>query len=97
MAAFWTLGQGVGSDLSAGSYLLTVPLILVSAGIPISIGGLGIREATGITLFTAIGMPPADAAAVALLFVPTLLLSSLPGLFFFMAQKHGHSTRNPTR
>jgi len=93
-AAFWVLGQGVGSDLSAGSYLLAVPLILVSAGIPISVGGLGVREATGIALFTSVGMIPADAAVVVILFIPTLLLSSLPGLFFFLARKHDLSIRD---
>ena len=97
ITAFWILGQGVGSELSAGSYLLTVPLVLVSAGIPITIGGLGVREATGIALFTSVGMIPADAAVVAILFIPTLLLSSLPGLFFFLARKHDRSIQDQAK
>ena len=65
-----------------------MPLILVAAGLPISIGGLGVREAIAISLFAAAGMRQADAAAVAILFIPVLLLSSAPGIFFFIANKH---------
>lgn len=80
---FWILGLGVGAVMPLTSYVLTIPLILVAAGLPISIGGLGVREATAITLFAAAGMQRADAAAIAILFVPTLLLACSPGLFFF--------------
>jgi uncharacterized protein (TIRG00374 family) len=91
--AFWTLGQGVSSELSPGYYFLTVPLILVSAAIPITLGGLGVREAAGIVLLTSVGMLPADAAAVAILFIPTLYLASFQGLFFLVIRKQGLSTR----
>ena len=81
---FKFLGHGVGAMLPFTSYVLTVPLILVAAGLPITVGGLGVREAIAITLFAAVGMQRADAAAVAILFVPVLLLASFPGLFFFL-------------
>ena len=84
---FVNLGQAVGSDLPLGTYPLIVPLILVSAGLPIMIGGLGVREAAGIMLLTSAGMLQPDAAVVSLLFIPTLLLASIPGLFFFLRQK----------
>jgi len=87
---FWILGRGVGAAMPITSYVLTVPLILVAAGLPISIGGLGVREATAITLFSAVGMQEANAAAIAILFVPALLLACLPGLIFF----HGGHARS---
>ena len=91
---FVNLGQAVGSDLPLGTYPLIVPLILVSAGLPITIGGLGVREAAGIVLLTSAGMLEPDATVVLLLFIPTLLLASIPGLFFFLRQKrdeHGYT------
>ena len=84
---FITLGQAVGSDLPLGTYPLIVPLILVSSGLPITIGGLGVREVAGIVLLTSAGMLQPDAAAVSLLFIPTLLLASSPGLFLFLRKK----------
>ena len=84
---FGVLGHGVGAMMPITLYVLTVPLILVAAGLPISIGGLGIREATAISLFSAAGMQQAAAAAVAILFIPALLLASTPGIFFFIANK----------
>ncbi|RLA48667.1 MAG: hypothetical protein DRR42_16490 [Gammaproteobacteria bacterium] len=86
-SVFWTLGQSIDSSLPLGTYLLIVPLILVSSGLPITIGGLGVREATGIALLTSAGMMQPDAAVISILFIPTLLLASAPGLFFFFIRK----------
>lgn len=88
IGCFWVLGQGVGATLSYTNYLLTVPLIFIAAALPVSIGGLGVREMAAIALFTGVGMNAADAAAVALLYIPVLLVSSLPGLYFFLRMKN---------
>lgn len=85
---FVVLGSGVQAELPVISYALIVPPILVSAGLPLTIGGLGIREGAGIVLFSSAGLLTADAAAVSLLFIPTLLLASSPGLFFFLLGRH---------
>lgn len=86
---FMTLGAGVDAALEPARYLFIVPVILVAAAIPISVGGLGVREAAAVTLFTAAGMSQENAAAVSLLYIPVLLLSALPGLWFFLRMK-GH-------
>lgn len=84
---FLILGAGVEAALRASQYLFIVPVVLVAASIPVSVGGLGVREAAAITLFTSAGMTQEHAAAVALLFIPVLLLSGLPGLWFFLRMK----------
>lgn len=86
---FLILGAGVDAGLSAEQYLFIVPVILVAASIPVTVGGLGVREAAAVTLFTAAGMAQENAAAVSLLFIPVLLLSGLPGLWFFLRMR-GH-------
>lgn len=86
---FIILGAGVDAALEPTQYLFIVPAILVAASIPVTVGGLGVREAAAITLFTAAGMSRENAAAVSLLFIPVLLLSGLPGLWFFLRMK-GH-------
>ncbi|MBS1269919.1 MAG: hypothetical protein MAG794_00871 [Gammaproteobacteria bacterium] len=86
---FLILGAGVEAVLEPTQYIFIVPVILVAASIPVTVGGLGVREAAAITLFTSAGMSQENAAAVSLLFVPVLLLSGLPGLWFFLRMK-GH-------
>jgi glycosyltransferase 2 family protein len=84
---FLILGAGVEAGLGAAQYLFIVPLVLVAASLPVSVGGLGVREAAAVTLFTAAGMSTEHAAAVSLLFIPVLVLSALPGLWFFLRMK----------
>lgn len=86
---FLILGAGVEAALAPSQYLYIVPVVLVAASIPITVGGLGVREAAAITLFTSAGMSQGHAAAVSLLFIPVLVLSGLPGLWFFLRMK-GH-------
>jgi len=86
---FLILGAGVEARLDPSQYVFIVPIVLVAASIPVTVGGLGVREAAAITLFTAAGMAQEHAAAVSLLFIPVLVLSGLPGLWFFLRMK-GH-------
>lgn len=86
---FLILGAGVDASLAPTQYLFIVPVIMVAASIPVTVGGLGVREAAAVTLFTAAGMAQDNAAAVSLLFIPVLLISGLPGLWFFLRMK-GH-------
>lgn len=88
IVVFWVLAMGIGSNISFIQYALAVPLTLIAAGLPISIGGLGVREAAIVTLFGAIGMETSPAVAVAILFLPVLILSSLPGFYFFLTTKN---------
>lgn len=86
---FLMLGAGLEAPMKPSQYLFIVPVVLVAASIPITVGGLGVREAAAITLFTSAGMSQEHAAAVSLLFIPVLVLSGLPGLWFFLRMK-GH-------
>ncbi len=86
---FYLLGYGVGADLEIGHYMVVVPLLFVAAALPITIGGLGVREAAAITLFGLHGMAEEHAATVMVLFLVVLLVTSLPGLYFFLRMK-GH-------
>jgi uncharacterized membrane protein YbhN (UPF0104 family) len=84
---FLILGTGLEARLATSQYVFIVPIVLVAASIPVTVGGLGVREAAAVTLFTAAGMSQEHAAAVSLLFIPVLVLSGLPGLWFFLRMK----------
>ncbi len=84
---YFCLGAGIGADALLPGYLVIVPVIFAIASLPITIGGLGVREAAVVSLFPAIGMSQADAGAVALFYIPVLLISTLPGLYWFLRMK----------
>jgi uncharacterized membrane protein YbhN (UPF0104 family) len=54
-------------DQPLGIFLLFTPLISFSLALPISIGGLGVREQTYLTLFAVVGIPGPIAVAMSLL------------------------------
>ncbi len=83
----WLLAEGVGVHQPLGVYLLFTPIISFSLALPISIGGLGVREQTFVTLFAAVGVSAAPATAMSLLnYVITYLLVGLIGGLFFMLE-----------
>lgn len=95
---FWLLGRAVGAELPLVTYFLIVPLVLVASALPVTVGGLGVREAAAISLLALVGMPEHQAAAVSLLFLVALVGSSLPGLYFFLTMKdHGRFLKQAER
>lgn len=59
-------GQAVGIDLGLGYYFITAPLISISLMIPISVGGVGIRDWTVVALFGPAGVDSNTAASMSL-------------------------------
>ena len=59
----------------------------MASALPISIGGMGVRELAAVGLFTRFGVDATDAAAIALIFIPVVILASLPGLYYYLRYK----------
>jgi uncharacterized membrane protein YbhN (UPF0104 family) len=72
------LGASLNLNLPVGSLFLFTPLISFSLTLPVSIGGLGVREQTFILLFQSVGVTAAAATVMSLLYY--LLTTVLPGL-----------------
>jgi uncharacterized protein (TIRG00374 family) len=81
---YYLLGLGLGATLALLDYLVIVPLVFMAATLPVSIGGLGVREVAAVSLFVAAGMSPSHAGALAFLYLVVLLLSSAPGLYLLL-------------
>jgi uncharacterized membrane protein YbhN (UPF0104 family) len=82
--AAYVLAQSLGVELSPFDALTLMPLVLLFATIPISIGGWGVREVGAIGLLGIIGV---DSHAALLLSVELGFLAtivSLPGAAFWM-------------
>jgi hypothetical protein len=79
------LGRAVGIDLSLWYYFLFVPIISALLMVP-SIGGLGVREAGYVVLFSQAGVDRDHGLALALAYDATLLVSGLIGALIYILQ-----------
>ena len=83
---YYILATGLGVDISIQVILVVIPLAFMAAALPISIGGMGVRELATVGLLMRFGIAESDAAAIALMYIPVLLLASLPGLYIYLSQ-----------
>lgn len=64
-----------------------VPLVSLAGMVPVSVNGLGVREALYILLFGRIGIPAELAVSLALLYFGVTVVASLPGGLVYALQK----------
>lgn len=70
-------------------FFMFIPVIAVVSSLPISIGGIGVREQAGVRLFSQIGLEPAGIVAMEFLAYLIGIFSTLPGgLIFAFRGKH---------
>jgi len=75
------LSIGIGIDLLY--FFLIIPLIALAIALPISFGGIGVRESAGMILFQRVGVIPSQAASMQLLtYIVTLLVGMVGGVLF---------------
>ncbi len=77
------LARSLGLNLRLAYFLIFVPLTSLSLLLP-SVGGLGVRELSYVTLFGQAGVSPAAATALSLLFYAVTLASGLLGGVFYL-------------
>lgn len=91
---FFLLARSIEIPIGFLRLLLFVPFIEFISTIPISLSGVGIREAMTILLFSAEGFTAAQAIAVSLLtFVILLLLGAVGGLLFLFRKTNPGSPK----
>jgi uncharacterized protein (TIRG00374 family) len=64
-----------------------VPLISLAGMLPVSVNGLGVREALYLLLFGRIGASPEVAVSLALLYLAVIFVASLPGGLVYALQR----------
>jgi len=77
--SYYMLGKAVGITLPLFTYFGIIPLVFLAGAIPISLGGIGVREGALVGLLIAIGVNTHLAVALSFLFLFVLLIASLPG------------------
>jgi uncharacterized protein (TIRG00374 family) len=86
-AASWAATKSTGADVDFTYLLSVVPVILLTALIPVSINGLGITE-TGYVIFLRLaGVSMLDAVTMALLLRIRVLFTAILGALIFLVYK----------
>ena len=83
----YLLGRSLGIALSPIYYFLLIPIIAVVASLPVSMGGLGLREQSGVILFGIFGVHTLQAFSMEALAYLLSVVTSLPGGITFVVRK----------
>jgi len=79
IANYYLASKALGIELSFASFIFIVPIVATIAMLPISIGGIGIRENSLVILMVALGAPNDKAAVCSLLLFAMLIVLGIIG------------------
>lgn len=85
------LGGLIGLDVPLPVWLFVWPLAKIAATLPVTQGGIGVREAALAALFAPFGVPPVQAVAVSLIFQVVIISGGLlGGVLSLLIARIGH-------
>jgi len=86
-AVFYLLYLGFGQSLNFMYFVVFIPVLFVITLIPISIGGLGVREGVLVVLFSSVGAPAEVSIGVGLLSQVLQISAAVPVLLIWLFEK----------
>ncbi len=91
---YFLAAKSLGINLNLTAFIFIVPVVTIIAMVPISIGGIGIRENTLVFIMTAIGVGSEQAALCALLiFLMLIFIGIIGGITYSVRPNYiKHST-----
>lgn len=91
---YFLAAKSLGINLNLTAFIFIVPVVTIIAMVPISIGGIGIRENTLVFIMTAMGVGSEQAALCALLIFLMLIFIGIIGGIIYSIRPHyiKHST-----
>ena len=84
--SFYFIALSLGIGVSLTDFIIIIPLVTIIMMVPISIAGWGVREGALVLLGSAIGISAPAALAISLLSGFISMLTSVPGLYFYMVE-----------
>jgi len=85
---YWAAGLAVGMAVPLGYYVCFQPIAAIIAALPVSVGGLGVRENVVVKLFGSVGAEANLSFAMSLLGYLAGILASLLGGVAFVFRRH---------
>lgn len=86
------VGFAVGVDVDPVLYFIYVPIINIATLLPVSIAGIGVREAGFVLFFAPLGVPAYTCISLSLIVFGLGLLSSVPGAVIFAIRGMGRKS-----
>ncbi len=80
----WLLGHAIGITAPDWAYLVFVPAVWIITMLPLSLGGVGVREVSFALLFQTVGVPFEQGTALGALVSVTSILGTLAGGAVFL-------------
>jgi hypothetical protein len=77
--AAWLIARSIMLGVPFAALLTTLPVVVVLAAAPVSIGGLGVREGSYVLLLGQAGVGTTEATLFSLMTAGTFAIASLPG------------------
>jgi len=85
--AIYALALSIDFHMSFQIFLIAVPPVFLLTVIPISLAGWGIREGAMVGIFMLVGADETKVLAMSILYGLLLIISSLPGSYFWIKSK----------
>lgn len=79
LMAYYLLGRSLGVTIPFVDYLIVVPAIMLLQTLPVSVAGLGVREAASVWLFTVAGVSQQHAVLMSIMMLGVLWVVAAPG------------------
>lgn len=87
ITAVYFTAKSLHLDINLQYFFLIIPLVNLLTLVPISLAGWGIREGAMVSLFSFVGIEKSHILPASILYGILLIISSLPGLYFYLAHK----------
>lgn len=81
---YMLLGFGLGLELPFATYFAIIPIVMLATNIPISLGGLGLREGVLVALLVGAGVDYEQGVLLSLSYLIVLWITTLPGGFVLL-------------
>jgi uncharacterized membrane protein YbhN (UPF0104 family) len=80
----WLVGRALGLAVAPAYYAVMVPLVALLTMLPLSVNGMGLREAGYVVLLAPVGVGAPEAVALSFLSFAVVTAASLAGVLFYL-------------
>jgi uncharacterized protein (TIRG00374 family) len=87
ICAVYVISLGLRIEIPLLPLFIFIPIISTLTTIPLSISGIGVREASFVILFGCLGISSVQATAISFGWFLSVVAGSLPGLFEYLRHK----------
>lgn len=94
VGVYYLVGLAMGQTTGFAHYAVFIPMIAIVAAVPISFGGIGVRENMGALLFGRVGVAPAEALSLMFLGYLAGIVASLAGGIAFVLRRTADRERH---